>query len=87
MFHTHDLNYIQIQPGNQLPGTLIVGSTYSPHQHTHTCIHNLAYCSVCDAVYCTICGKEWGQPYRWYPCTWQPYTGITYNNLPGLTYT
>ena len=30
--------------------------------HNHNiCNHNLKYCGHCDVVYCTICGREWGQ--------------------------
>jgi hypothetical protein len=81
MEHTHS-NTVQIE------GTLSVGSTtggsswvyHYPHSHIHTCNHNLQYCAICDVVYCTICGKEWGTNYHWYP-SWQPYGGtIAYTN-------
>ena len=30
------------------------------HKHHHCCHHkNLKYCAICNAAYCTDCGKEW----------------------------
>lgn len=30
------------------------------HDHHNCCAHeNLAYCKVCDVVYCEDCGREW----------------------------
>ncbi len=29
------------------------------HNHYHVCSHILNYCSICDIVYCSLCGKEW----------------------------
>lgn len=44
------------------------------HEHNH-CHHELKHCSICNVVYCTKCGKEWGGT-NWYPYypPLQPYT-------------
>jgi len=82
MFHTHDSNYVQVQPGEPGSNTgIITTGTYQPHQHFHMCEHNVKYCAVCDVAYCTMCGKEWhtyNYNWQWYPSAihynWYPYT-------------
>lgn len=38
------------------------------HEHCHgECQHELKYCAVCDVVYCSKCGREWGKPLVTYP--------------------
>ena len=53
----------------------------SHHKHCH-CDHDLKYCSHCDVVYCTKCGKEWGQKHYCYPWTY-PYYPWTYTATAG----
>lgn len=51
------------------------------HDHHNHCSHNnLAYCPICDVVYCRDCGKEWGKRfygYRWVYPYWEPTTVST----------
>jgi hypothetical protein len=55
------------------------------HNHSHChCRHTtLAHCSVCDVVYCKVCGKEWSAKFNW------TYTPISYPSWSsgGVTYT
>jgi hypothetical protein len=34
------------------------------HSHASCCEHEVAWCRVCDAVYCKKCGVEWRR-YHW----------------------
>jgi hypothetical protein len=45
------------------------------HEHCE-CKHELKHCPVCDVVYCTKCGKEWGKTVyiNNYPVTYNPPT-------------
>ena len=52
------------------------------HSHECGCNHNLKYCNCCDKVYCTKCGKEWGN--GWY---YPAYSYPTYPSYPYVTYT
>ena len=56
------------------------------HSHQCGCKHDLKYCNCCDKVYCTKCGKEWGngyyQPYYTYP-TYPYYPTVTYTDAGG----
>lgn len=58
-----------------------------PHSHHHGCKHDLKYCEVCDVVYCTKCGKEWGKTVFYYSYS-SPYVYPLPNTNPyPLTYT
>jgi hypothetical protein len=52
------------------------------HYHSH-CNHNgsLRYCPHCDVVYCTSCGKEWGQRQTTWITYGDPYIW-TYKGIP-----
>lgn len=58
------------------------------HYHSH-CQHDLKYCNHCDIVYCTKCGREWGQQHYHYSYTAPTYPWVwTYNGVPyTVTYT
>jgi len=55
------------------------------HKHEH-CKHQVEYCPICDVCYCTLCGKEWGQPRYYY---WRYSTPFYYrdNSTPEWSYT
>ena len=41
--------------------------------HIH-CVHVLVYCPHCDAVYCSLCNKQWGiHTHNWYPLVYPVY--------------
>ena len=51
------------------------------HKHEHCgCNHNLKHCRVCNVVYCTICGKEWGRNHYWNDYYWYTSAGNTWDN-------
>jgi hypothetical protein len=57
--------------------------------HTHGYCganHDLAFCSICNIVYCKKCGQEWGRNYYYYPY-WTYPNYYPYPNYYGTTTT